>query len=114
MVVANPSRENMESNSISMDTISENCLVVCKDVYLRRDAVNVIENIHIEINESEIVTIVGPNGSGKTTTLKILLGLQKPDQGKVYKRKNLIIGYMPQKISIEKIMPITVRRFLRL
>ena len=104
----------MESNNISETSAPENLLVACKDVYFSCGETSVLENIHIEISKGELVTIVGPNGSGKTTTLRILLGLQKPGKGTIEKKKNLVIGYMPQKIYIEKIMPITVRRFQRL
>ncbi len=114
MFASNPSRENTESNNISEDMLSESFLTSCKNVYLSRAGINIIENINIGVSAGEIVTIVGPNGSGKTTTLKILLGLQKPDSGTIHKKNGLVIGYMPQKITIDKTLPITVRRFLRL
>lgn len=65
----------------------------------------VLKNINLELPEGEVVAVMGPNGSGKTTMLKSILGLVIPDSGKIYVknkdssidfnyRKN--IGYMPQ------------------
>jgi zinc transport system ATP-binding protein len=109
MNASNPSRENIQSKGVSNDFIAS-----CENIYLNRSGINVLENVSFGIGKGEIVTLVGPNGSGKTTILKILLSLIEPNSGSVKKEKDLIIGYMPQKISVERIMPITVRRFLRL
>lgn len=111
---ANPSRENAESNSISGVSTDAQYLISCEKVSLSKDGVNLLHNVSLGINKGEILTIVGPNGSGKTTTLKILLGLMVPDSGSVFKENNIKIGYMPQKITVAKVMPITIRRFLRL
>lgn len=65
----------------------------------------VLENISLEINQGGIVAILGPNGSGKTTFLKILLGMVLPDGGEMfYQNQNIahshtyrkFIGYLPQ------------------
>lgn len=109
MDVWNPSRENTQSKSVSRGAI-----VLCENISLNLAGNNILENVSIVVGNNEIVTLVGPNGSGKTTILKILLGLITPDTGKVFKSDGLVIGYMPQKIHIERVMPITVRRFLRL
>lgn len=106
---ANPSRENVQSNSVSHDIIAS-----CDDICFMRGENSLLDKVSIAVSAGEIVTIVGPNGSGKTTILKVLLGLLAPDSGSVYRKSGLTIGYMPQKISIERIMPITIRRFLRL
>lgn len=71
-----------------------------------------LHNINIEVKKGQIVTIIGPNGSGKTTLAKILLGLLTPDKGTIWKEAGLKIGYMPQKLVIDPILPLTVRRFL--
>lgn len=75
---------------------------------------NVLTNIDIAIEKGEIVTIVGPNGSGKSTLLRVLTGALKPAAGVVVKQAGLRIGYVPQKLTIDATLPMTVRRFLDL
>jgi len=74
----------------------------------------VLDHISFTIDQGQIITIIGPNGSGKTTLARILLGLTKPDEGKLIKKPGLTIGYMPQKLVIDPVMPLTVRRFITL
>ncbi len=66
------------------------------------------------VGEGEIVTLIGPNGAGKTTMVRVMLGLQKPDRGRVVRRPGLRVGYMPQRLSIDPALPLTVMRFLSL
>ncbi|MBA35622.1 MAG: zinc ABC transporter ATP-binding protein [Oleispira sp.] len=75
---------------------------------------HVLQNIDLAISENEIVTIIGPNGCGKSSLLRVLLGLNTPDSGKVTRRKGLRIGYMPQKLRIDDRLPLSVTRFLML
>jgi zinc transport system ATP-binding protein len=60
------------------------------------------------------MTIIGPNGAGKSTLVKIALGLMKADSGTVYCRPDARIGYMPQKLSLNPLMPLSVERFLQM
>jgi zinc transport system ATP-binding protein len=75
---------------------------------------HVIQNVSLSLTRGNIVTVIGPNGSGKTTLLKLLLGLEMPDSGSITKAPDLKIGYMPQKLTIDPILPITVEWFLKL
>ena len=74
----------------------------------------VLKNISIEVKRGEILTLIGPNGAGKSTLIKLLLGLIEPTEGEVIRAKDLVVGFMPQKISIDHTFPITVERFLAL
>lgn len=97
-----------------MDTQETNVLVKLTDISLvERDKV-ILSNINLTIYHHSIITIVGPNGGGKSTLLKIILGLVKPTQGKIYRKNGINIGYVPQKISLDRTLPLTVQKFLSL
>lgn len=74
----------------------------------------ILSNISLEVYEKDYLVIMGPNGGGKTTLLKCMLGLLKPDKGKVVyhdiRRKNF--GYVPQFTTFDKQMPIRVYDFI--
>jgi zinc transport system ATP-binding protein len=74
----------------------------------------ILQNVSVILPPRNIVTIIGPNGSGKTTLLKLLLGLDSPDTGTVWRKPGLRVGYVPQKLHIDPILPVTVEWFLRL
>lgn len=71
----------------------------------------VLHNIEFSIYAGEIVTIVGPNGSGKSTMLKVLIGSVQANGGSIHRKAGLQIGYVPQKLELERTLPLTVRRF---
>ena len=58
--------------------------------------------------------IIGPNGGGKTSLFRIIIGHLKASSGEIIKNPKLKIGYVPQKIRVPQIMPITARRFITL
>ncbi len=74
----------------------------------------VLSNVDIRVRQGEVVTLIGPNGSGKTTLIRVLLGLVKPDAGDVKFRPGIRIGYMPQHLTLDPVVPLTVNRFLQL
>lgn len=94
-----------------MATASNN-LIRAEDVSYKIGSNVILEHIGFEVNIGDIITVIGPNGGGKTSLIKILLGVVKPTTGKVSIRKTARIGYMPQKIVFNKQLPITVRDFL--
>jgi zinc transport system ATP-binding protein len=74
----------------------------------------ILEHVDMRVHRGEIVTLIGPNGAGKSTLVRIILGLQKPDSGRVVVTPGTRIGYMPQRLVIDSTLPLTVRRFLTL
>jgi len=74
----------------------------------------VLQAVDIAVHAGEIVTLIGLNGSGKTTLLRVLLGLLRPDAGRVERAPGLAVGYVPQRFAVERTLPLTVRRFLEL
>lgn len=89
-------------------------LMSTKDVCLHYGDDVVLHDINFHVNEREIVTLLGPNGSGKSTFLRILIGALPPTGGRLEHRAGLRIGYVPQRLSVDANMPMTVDRFLRL
>lgn len=71
-----------------------------------------LENIDVQLQVGEVLTVIGPNGAGKTTLLRVALGLLQPQQGTVYRRAGVTIGYMPQRLQLDPTFPLTVKRFL--
>ncbi len=74
----------------------------------------VLSDVALTAHAGEIVTLIGPNGSGKTTLVRVVLGLLEPDRGRVYLRPGTRVGYMPQRIAVDRTLPLTVTRFLTL
>lgn len=74
----------------------------------------VLENINFEIKKNDFLTIIGPNGGGKSTLLKLILGINEVKEGsiKIFKKNHLSqiskIGYVPQNTNINLNFPITV------
>lgn len=93
---------------------SKQLLVELQDVSLQRDKRVILEDVNLKVQSGDIVTLIGPNGAGKSSLLKIVLGLLQPSSGKVSITKGLRIGYMPQSLMVESLMPLTVFRFLLL
>lgn len=89
-------------------------LVSVKDLGVRYGANTVLSHVNLVINPGEIVTIVGPNGSGKTSLLRAIIGATQPVAGRVERKQGLQIGYVPQKLHIDPTLPISVDRFMRL
>lgn len=76
------------------------------------DQHEVVSDMSFSIQPDEFVSMVGPNGSGKTTMLRLILGLENPQQG-VISVKDHSIGYVPQRITQEDLtIPFTVQEMV--
>jgi zinc transport system ATP-binding protein len=89
-------------------------LAAAHGVTVRAGAREILSHVDLAVGPGEIVTVVGPNGSGKTTLVRALLGLAAPSAGRVERRDGIAIGYVPQNLTVDRTMPLTVRRFLML
>jgi zinc transport system ATP-binding protein len=89
-------------------------LVDIDHLSLNYGATRVLRDVSLHVDPGEIVTIVGPNGSGKTSLLRAIVGAVKPTSGRIARAPGLVIGYLPQRLHIDPTLPITVERFLRL
>jgi len=74
---------------------------------------HVLEDISFQVERGQFVCVIGPNGGGKSTLLKALVGLLPIRSGKVYKDARKI-GYVPQQLRIDAAVPLRVDEFLSL
>ncbi len=89
-------------------------LIATQGLTLGYHGKTVLRDVNLSIERGEIVTIVGPNGSGKSSLLRALIGAMSPLSGRVERAPGLRIGYVPQSLSIDGTLPLTVGRFLNL
>ena len=75
---------------------------------------DVLSGVDFHIDGGEIVTVVGPNGSGKSTLMRMLVGALSPRAGRITRMPGLRLGYVPQRLSIDPTLPLSVSRFLDL
>ena len=89
-------------------------LITIDDLSISYGGVTALKNVSLTINSGEIVTIVGPNGSGKTSLLKAIIGAVNPIAGEIQIKSGLKVGYVPQRLNLDPTLPISVGRFMRL
>ena len=88
-------------------------LVKLENAGVYRSSKWLVRGISLEINQGQIVTLIGPNGSGKTTTAKMILNILNTDEGLVKGNANKM-AYVPQKINIDWTMPLRVIDFMKI
>ena len=88
-------------------------LIRAENIFVTKAGRHVLEDISMVVRQGEIVTLIGPNGSGKSTLVKTVLGLEQPDQGNVQRAEALITGYVPQHVSLDRALPLTVERLMK-
>ena len=88
-------------------------LVKLENAGVYRSSKWLVRGVSFEINHGQIVTLIGPNGSGKTTTAKMILNILNTDEGLVKGNANKM-AYVPQKINIDWTMPLRVIDFMKI
>ena len=89
--------------------------LTCKNLSIGYDSKIILNNINFEVNAGDYVCIIGENGSGKSSLMKTILGLQPTINGKVFTGDGLKfneIGYMPQQTVVQKDFPASVREIV--
>ena len=91
----------------------QDIVVQIKNVGFAYNGQPVLEDVNLAIRQGEFTAMIGPNGGGKTTLLKLILGLLKPETGSVRvlgrspRKASHQIGYVPQNVHINRNFPIT-------
>lgn len=91
----------------------QNPVVRIRDLSFAYNGQAVIDHVNLDIFEKDFIAMIGPNGGGKSTLLKLMLGLLKPDTGEVRimgqppEKASSSIGYVPQDVNINRNFPIT-------
>ena len=88
-------------------------LVKLENVGVQRMSKWLVKGISFEISQGQIVTLIGPNGSGKTTTAKMILNIMNADEGQITRNTDKM-AYVPQKINIDWTMPLRVIDFMKI
>jgi zinc transport system ATP-binding protein len=87
-------------------------LVILNSISAGYDDEIILRNVNLTINENDFIGVIGPNGGGKTTLVKVILGILKPMKGSIEYASNepgkTLIGYLPQINQIDKKFPISV------
>ncbi|RMG49923.1 MAG: metal ABC transporter ATP-binding protein [Gammaproteobacteria bacterium] len=97
-----------------MDAESTELLIEARGLGLVVEGQSILEDVDLALHRGEIITVIGPNGAGKSTLVRLLLGLERPTAGQVWRRPGLRIGYVPQRLQVSPVLPLAVERFLRL
>lgn len=98
--------------------LPQNNILELDHIGMIRDGRVILNDVNLRVNEGDFVAITGPNGGGKTTMLRLILGLLQPTSGRIVYRqggdvvKRLSIGYLPQKNMIDSRFPIDVREVI--
>ncbi|UCE83770.1 MAG: metal ABC transporter ATP-binding protein [Deltaproteobacteria bacterium] len=89
-------------------------VIEIKDLWFSFNAIPVLKEVNLRVNRGDFVALLGPNGGGKTTLLKLMLGLLKPDRGSILVfgeppgETSHRIGYTPQHVHFNQSFPISV------
>ncbi len=103
---------NSNKNRISFKTMTK--LVEINNLRVSYDDEVVLKDINLKIGRHDFLGMIGPNGGGKTTLIKALLGLVKPERGEIiFHIPATKIGYLPQINQIDKRFPIKVLDVVR-
>lgn len=89
-------------------------VIETKDLWFSYNGQQVLRKVNLAVPRGDFLVVIGPNGGGKTTLLKLMLGLLKPDRGTVHvfgrsvKESVHRIGYVPQNLHANRTFPVSV------
>ena len=89
-------------------------LIDARGLTLSLSGQTILDGVDVALYPDEIVSLIGPNGAGKTCLVRVLLGLLRPQAGSAARAPGIRIGYLPQQLPVDPVLPLTVRRLLTL
>lgn len=93
-----------------------NAIIEIKNLSAGYDGRTVLRNVNLTVYERDFLGIIGPNGGGKTTLIKCILGLLKPTSGEIilhdHRQSSFTMGYLPQYNTIDRKFPISVEEVI--
>lgn len=93
-----------------------NAIIEIKNLSAGYDGRTVLRNVNLTVYERDFLGIIGPNGGGKTTLIKCILGLMKPSSGEIilhdHHQSSFTMGYLPQYNTIDRKFPISVEEVI--
>ncbi len=110
-------RECRVSEFFSAPTQGPKRVIELEGMWAGLDGRTVLEDISFSLDEGTFLGVIGPNGAGKTTLIRVILGLVRPDRGRVrvmglspaeLKHELHHIGYMPQQVLFDPLFPVSV------
>jgi branched-chain amino acid transport system ATP-binding protein len=87
-------------------------MIKVENLYVKYGGITAVRDVSFEVEEGKIIALIGNNGAGKTSTLKTISGLVKPDKGRIYFEGNDITGMKPHEIVKKGIVHIPEGRHI--
>ena len=86
--------------------------IIFNDVRFCYGEVCAVNSVNFSLSKKKITVLVGPNGGGKSTLIKLIASLIKPEEGSIVFRKGIEVGYVPQNFLFDTAFPLTVRELV--
>lgn len=94
--------------------MESNILIDAQNIGVKLSNRWIFRHVNLTVERGQVVCIIGGNGAGKTTCVRTLLGLLSHTEGTVKRANSLKVGFVPQKLEITPILPLTIRRLVAL
>jgi zinc transport system ATP-binding protein len=92
---------------------TESPILELNDLSIRRGEHRVVDGVSMAVERGQFAGLIGPNGAGKSSVLQAIVGLVRPESGRIDCRARRI-GYVPQSVAFDRELPLTVHEFLSL
>lgn len=97
-----------------MEESSNQEFVQVKNLTVTHNNKAIVDDVSFAIHHNEIVTLIGPNGGGKTTLARAMVGITKYQKGTITTQTKTRIGYVPQNVTLNPLIPMSAQGFLHL